>query len=54
MEKLKTKVTGKSSLKVAKHVIWDSISTLIFDNWSHFSLIRDELETSHLNKEGHN
>jgi len=26
LEKLKTKVTGKSTLKAAKHAIWDSIS----------------------------
>jgi chromosome segregation ATPase len=44
IENLKTKVIGKSTLKETKHVIWDSISTLISDNWSHFSLIGDELE----------
>jgi hypothetical protein len=29
LEKLQTKVTEKSALKAAKHVIWDHISTLI-------------------------
>jgi hypothetical protein len=50
LEKLKTKVIGKSTLKVAKHIIWDSISTFIYNNWSHFSLIGIAIPT-HLNQE---
>jgi hypothetical protein len=41
---MKIKVTGRSTMKGAKHIIWDNIATTIFKNWSYFSLVQDELE----------
>jgi hypothetical protein len=36
---MKIKVTGRSTMKGAKHIIWDKISTTIFKKWSYFSLV---------------
>jgi hypothetical protein len=43
LAQVKLKVTGKETLKGAKHMIWDQIST-IFHNWSQFKLIQEEFE----------
>jgi hypothetical protein len=42
--KMKARVTGRPTMKGAKHIIWDDIANTIFKNWSYFTLVQDELD----------
>jgi hypothetical protein len=42
--KMKERMTGRPTMKGAKHIIWDDIANTIFKNWSYFTLVQDELD----------
>jgi hypothetical protein len=42
--RMKERVTGRPTMKGAKHIIWDDIANTIFKNWFYFTLVQDEID----------
>jgi hypothetical protein len=39
VDQMKVKITRRPILRGDKHLIWDNIATIVFQNWAHFVLV---------------